>query len=362
LEKGVYSVIITDAGGCKIERQFVINEPQALDLSSTVTDALDCDDPNTGSISVTPFGGTPPYTYTWSNGARSQNLTGIAPGSYSLELVDAMGCRILRQFTVIRPKALEVAVTRTTERICNPRGLKSNFKVAVTGGVAPYTVTWNRGTQTNAGLTMDTQELGVFIVTVTDARGCIQTKRMEVIETDPLIPEFDYKSASFDFSFENLVNFEVQFNNESIGKYKEVSWDFGDGGSSLEWEPKHKYAKAGIYLIELKLRDLDGCVVSITKEIRITDHYIEFPNIFTPNDDSVNDHFYPKFIYIKDIHVLIMNKWGEMVFESKDLESKGWDGKYNGDKAVIGNYVCKVRYTTLDGRVIERSSVFYLGR
>jgi gliding motility-associated-like protein len=130
----------------------------------------------------------------------------------------------------------------------------------------------------------------------------------------------------------------------------------------LEWEPKHKYAKAGTYLIELKLRDLDGCVVSITKEIRITDHYIEFPNIFTPNDDSVNDHFYPKFIYIKDIHVLIMNKWGEMVFESKDMESKGWDGKYNGDKAVIGNYVCKVRYTTLDGRVIERSSVFYLGR
>jgi len=362
LEKGVYSVIITDAGGCKIERQFVINEPQALDLSSTVTDALDCDDPNTGSISVTPFGGTPPYTYTWSNGARSQNLTGIAPGSYSLELVDAMGCRILRQFTVIRPKALEVAVTRTTERICNPRGLKSNFKVAVTGGIAPYTVTWNRGTQTNGGLTMDTQELGVFIVTVTDARGCIQTKRMEVIETDPLIPEFDYTSASFDFSYENLVNFDVQFNNSSIGKYKEVSWDFGDGDTSLEWEPVHQYAKAGTYLVELKLRDLDGCVVSFTKEIRITDYYLEFPNVFTPNDDSVNDHFYPKYIYIKDIHVLIMNKWGELLFESKDLESKGWDGKYRGEKAPIGNYVCKVRYTTLDGRVIDRSSVFYLGR
>ena len=362
LEKGVYSVVITDAGGCNIERQFVINEPQALDLSSTVTDALDCNDPNTGSISVTPFGGTPPYTYTWSNGARSQNLTGIAPGSYSLELIDAMGCRILRQFTVIRPKALEVAVTRTTERICNPRALKSNFKVAVTGGIAPYTVTWNRGTQTNAGLTMDTQELGVFIVTVTDAGGCIQTKRMEVIETDPLIPEFDYNSASFDFSYENLVNFDVQFNNSSIGKYKEVSWDFGDGGSSLEWEPKHKYAKAGTYLVELKLRDLDGCVVNFTKEITITDYYLEFPNVFTPNDDSVNDHFYPKYIYIKDIHVLIMNKWGELLFESKDLESKGWDGKFNGGKAPIGNYVCKVRYTTLDGRVFDRSSVFYLGR
>jgi hypothetical protein len=57
-----------------------------------------------------------------------------------------------------------------------------------------------------------------------------------------------------------------------------------------------------------------------------------------------------------------MNKWGELLFESKDLEAKGWDGKYNGDKAPIGNYVCKVRYTTLDGRVIDQSSVFYLGR
>ena len=61
LDKGVYSVVITDAGGCKIERQFVINEPQPLDLSATVTDALDCVDPNSGSINITPFGGTPPY-------------------------------------------------------------------------------------------------------------------------------------------------------------------------------------------------------------------------------------------------------------------------------------------------------------
>ena len=42
--------------------------------------------------------------------------------------------------------------------------------------------------------------------------------------------------------------------------------------------------------------------------------------------------------------------------------SKGWDGLYKGELAPIGNYVCKVRYTTLDGRVIDQSSAFYLGR
>jgi gliding motility-associated-like protein len=362
LGKGVYSVVITDAGGCIIKRDFVINEPQPLDLSATVNDALDCVDPNSGSILVTPFGGTAPYTFNWSNGAKTQNLVGIAPGSYSLELVDAMGCRILRQFTVIRPLPLEVTVARTTERVCNPRGLKSNFKVAVTGGIAPYTVTWNRGTQTNAGLTMDTQELGVFIVTVTDARGCIQTKRMEVIETDPLVPEFDYESASFDFSYENLVNFEVKFTNTSVGKYKEVMWEFGDGTVSSEWEPTHKYAKPGTYTITLKLKDVDGCVVNFKREIVITDFFFEIPNVFTPNDDGINDHFYPKFLYIKDIHFMVMNKWGELLFESKDLKSKGWDGKYKGGDATVGNYVFRVRYTTLDGRIFDHSAVFYLGK
>ena len=362
LDKGVYSVVITDAGGCKIERQFVINEPQPLDLSATVTDALDCVDPNSGSINITPFGGTPPYTYNWSNGSKTQNLSAISPGSYSLELLDKNGCRILKQFTVIRPIPLEVNVAQTTERVCNPRGLKSNFKVTVKGGIAPYTVTWNRGTATNGGLVMDTQELGVFIVTVKDARGCIQTKRMEVIETDPLIPEFDYKSASYDLTFENLVNFEVQFKNLSVGKYKEASWDFGDGGSSLDKDPKKKYAKAGTYIVQLKLKDLDGCVVTYSKEIVITDYYLQFPNVFTPNDDSVNDFFYPKFIFIQDIHVTIINKWGELVYESKDLDALGWDGLHNGERATIGNYICRVRHTTLDGRKIDQSAVFYLGR
>ena len=362
LDKGIYTVTITDTGGCTIEKQFVITEPQELDLSASVTDALDCADQNTGSISVNPFGGTPPYTYTWSNGSKTQNLAAIGPGSYSLEVMDAKGCRLMRQFTINHPLPLEVSVAQTTVRVCEPRGLKSNFKVTVTGGIAPYTVTWNRGTQTNAGLVMDTQELGVFVVTVKDARGCLQIKRIEVVETDPLVASFDYKSASFDLSKENLVNFEVQFKNLSVGKYKEASWDFRDGGASTEKDPTHKYSKPGTYTVQLKLKDLTDCIVTFSKEIVITDYYLKLPTAFTPNQDGVNDYFYPKFLHISAIQVTIMNKWGESVYESKDLDAKGWDGLYKGEKAPIGNYVCKVRHTTLDGRILDQTSVFYLYR
>jgi large repetitive protein len=362
LPKGIYSVLITDAEGCVIQKEFVINEPQPLDLLGNVTDALNCDNPNSGSISIIPSGGTPPYIFNWSNGERSQNISGLAAGSYSLELIDAMGCKIIRQFTVIQPKALEMNVSRTTERICNPRGLKSNFNLSISGGIAPYSTNWSRGTITNDGLTMETQELGIFTVTITDSRGCSLTQRFEVVEKDPLIPDFEFSSESYDLHYENLANFNVQFTNSSIGKYKELIWEFGDGSISLDDSPQHRYSKAGTYTVTLKLKDLEGCVVMKTKIITITDFFLEIPNVFTPNNDGVNDFFIPRFKFIKDIHFLIMNKWGELIFEAKDLESFGWDGKYKGANSSVGNYVYKIRFTTLDGRVFERSNVFYLGR
>jgi gliding motility-associated-like protein len=277
-------------------------------------------------------------------------------------LIDANGCSIIRQFTILRPEALKLNVSRTTERICDPRGLKSNFEVAVSGGIAPYSLQWNRGNATNGGASMVTEELGVFILTVEDARGCMQSQSFQVLEEDPLVPDFEFESSSFEFSYENLVNFDVQFFNNSEGIYKEIVWEFGDGTSSSQWEPVHRYAKPGAYQIRLKLKDLDGCVVEITKQIVVTDYFFEVPNVFTPNGDGVNDYFFPKFLYIKDIHVMVMNKWGELIYESKDLESKGWDGNLEGKPATIGNYAYRIQFTTLDGRVIDRSAVFLLAR
>ena len=94
----------------------------------------------------------------------------------------------------------------------------------------------------------------------------------------------------------------------------------------------------------------------------MTDFFLEIPNVFTANGDGVNDYFYPKFLYINEIHVMIMNKWGELIFESTDLDSQGWDGIYKEKEAPVGNYVCRVSFTTLDGRVFDRSTIILLAR
>jgi large repetitive protein len=362
LSAGIYRATITDGKGCVIRKDFAINEPALLTLDGKVTDALDCDTPLSGSIETQVVGGTAPYKYQWSNGQISPNLDFVGPGNYSLVVTDARGCTVLKQFTIQRPLPVEIFSTQSSKRICNPRGLETTFNLVLSNGIPPYSVTWSRGTQTPDGLMMVTEELGLFTATVTDSRGCVFIKNFNVIETDPLESDFDYLSASMAEHQENLVGFDVNFEELIVGKYKEVQWEFGDGSISGDLNPVHKYKKAGEYTVVLKVKGLDGCIVKTEKKIIITDYFLRIPNVFTPDGDGINDYFFPKYIHIAKIKLLIMNKWGELIYASENLDDQGWDGLVNGQEAPEGNYVYKMTYSTLDGREFTESSTFLLAR
>jgi gliding motility-associated-like protein len=362
LSSGVYRATITDAKGCIIRKDFAINEPFPLAIAGQVTDALDCDSPLSGSITSQVSGGTAPYTYLWNIGESTPSISSAGPGNYSVQVTDSRGCTILKQFTIQRPLPLEIFGTQSSVRICNPRGLESTFNLVLSNGLPPYQVSWSRGTQTNDGLMMVTNELGLFTATVTDSRGCVFTKTFTVTEKDPIVPDFNFLSSSAGEYRENLVNFEVNFQEFIQGNYKEVQWEFGDGSASNVLNPTHKYKKAGKYTITLKVKGDDRCIVSAEKEIIITDFFLEIPNVFTPNGDGINDYYFPKFIHIHKINLLVMNIWGELIYASENLDDQGWDGMSKGEKAPAGNYVYKITYTTLDGREFTESSTFLLAR
>src|SRR5690606_15827838 len=82
LAPGIYSVTITDGTPCVIQRTFTIYNILPLQLSANVTNALDCDDTNSGAINLLIVGGTPPYNVVWSNGANSEDLDNIPPNTY----------------------------------------------------------------------------------------------------------------------------------------------------------------------------------------------------------------------------------------------------------------------------------------
>ncbi|WP_339877175.1 PKD domain-containing protein [uncultured Algoriphagus sp.] len=359
LPPGLYGVTIKDQTDCEIRSEFNIVEPALLDLESKVTNALECDNPQSGEILLGISGGTPPYTIEWSNGATGQNLTQITAGQYAVAITDASGCKINRVFEVIRPPVLAITAFQSTNAQCEPRVIENKVNITISGGVAPYSISWSGGDISADQRTMTTIEPGYYEVSVVDGKGCETVQSFEIENTET-IAEADIESAAFDQYNAYLVNFEIQFWNRSFGQILTYHWDFGDGSESFDENPKHTYESEGDYEIVLTVTDVFGCTVEVRKEISVIDYYLVVPNIFTPNGDGINDYFFPKFVGIESLEFWVLNKWGETIFYTSDLNTQGWDGKLNDEAATPGNYVYKLRIKTPDGRTQTMTDLFML--
>jgi large repetitive protein len=195
LAAGTYTVIVNDAngstGGCTATATVTIIEPLApLTVTTTQVDVL-CFDGTTGSIDLTPAGGTAPYTYSWSNGATTEDLSGLAAGTYTVIVNDANGstggCTATTTVTIIEPLA-PLTVTTTQVNVVCFGGTTGSIDLTPAGGTAPYTYSWSNGVTTEdlSGLAA-----GTYTVIVNDANGstggCTATTTVTIIEPLPLV-------------------------------------------------------------------------------------------------------------------------------------------------------------------------------
>ncbi|MRX67633.1 T9SS type B sorting domain-containing protein [Flavobacterium resistens] len=182
LNSGSHSCLITDSNGCKISKTFLINTTNTLIAATSKNDIL-CNGTNTGSASVVPSGAPGPFTYVWApTGGSSNTASNLAAGNYSVTIISANGCSIVKNFTITEPSALTVTPSQTN-LLCNGVNTGS-ASVSVSGGTGSYTYAWAPSGGTSA--TATGLSAGTYTVTVTDANSCTATQSFTITEPNVL--------------------------------------------------------------------------------------------------------------------------------------------------------------------------------
>lgn len=162
---GNYSFKVTDANGCI--RTGTANVPPVNVINANITSSNTSCTQNNGSISVSPSGGTTPYTYSWSNSATTPSINNLAAGSYSVTITDNVGCSITKSKYIAVNSPVNIGFnTSPTSCIYSSNGTAT---ATPWGGTPPYSYLWNTSATTPA---INSLATGRYGVTVTDANGC----------------------------------------------------------------------------------------------------------------------------------------------------------------------------------------------
>jgi hypothetical protein len=197
LTAGTYTVTVTDVNGCSTTSTFTLTQPAVLEKTdfSSPTFAcgynISCNGGNNGSINLTATGGADcvAYTYLWSDGATTEDRTGLTAGFYSVTVTDANGCSFTDGITLTEPAALTLSISSPV-KVCGYNiscngGTDGIVMMTVAGGASctAYTYNWSNGATTED---LTNVAAGTYTVTVTDANGCVATGSITLTQPAPL--------------------------------------------------------------------------------------------------------------------------------------------------------------------------------
>lgn len=256
LSEGKYAINIQDANGIVlgeynthtvtkvIDVVYELKEPAKLTLILQKTDAT-CRG-NDGKITAIPAGGTPPYTYLWSNGATTASIEDLLPMPYTVEIKDEAGCIVQGSTVVMQPNSLTVTGTITPLRCHNASN--AAIALAVQGGTAPYQYLWNTGATTS---NISNLPSGEYKVKITDAQGCAYFKTF-IIENPPKF-EIDLGENR------TLCNGQTLTLNIAINDPQATYLWTGDNGFSSN-TPQVTLSEKGTYTATVTTKD--GCIAT----------------------------------------------------------------------------------------------------
>lgn len=208
---GNYTCVVTDALGCtdSVSMNVLLTD---FDVNVSSNNLL-CNGTNTGSVAVSVFGGSSPYSYDWTNSTSSSStLAGLSGGTYECIVMDADGCIDTVSAIVTEPSALTVSFLTTDE----VSGNDGAIDLTVNGGTAPYLYTWSNGSNNEDITNLAGDD---YIFTINDANGCSYT---DTVTVESSVGISDYASNLNWSVFPNPGHELVTITGEEIGNIEVI--------------------------------------------------------------------------------------------------------------------------------------------
>lgn len=311
-------------------------------------------------IYATTTGNTGPVTYAWNNGLGTGPGTFIVsptnPITYIVTVTSSFcGNSVVDSIHIAFNPPPTINFTMNSTTACAPGALQffdNSISGNPTDAISYWSWNFGDGGTSNFQDPIHTYSVaGTYSVTltaITDA-GCTNNNLTAPI-TVTVHPApnavFTTNGTLFNIPFDI-----TQCSTPTDNNIASYSWNFGDGGTSVLSDPSHLYTSLGTFNIQLIVTNGFGCKDTANVSVEtVTD--IKVPTAFTPNENGpsggmydinslTNDIFFPYSAGVKDYTLSIFNRWGELIFETKDFK-QGWDGYYRGKLCPQAMYVWKI--------------------
>lgn len=156
---------------------------------ATSSTNIPCYGQTNGSIDLEVTGGIPPFTYQWSNGATTEDISNLAPGSYRCTITGQFGYQAITNNVNISQPTSSLSGSTSGIAAENCEGGNGRATITGAGGTAPYTYLWSNG---STGSNLQYATSGDYTCTITDAHGCTFQQSATVPRVEPPRATADY--------------------------------------------------------------------------------------------------------------------------------------------------------------------------
>jgi gliding motility-associated-like protein len=331
----LYTVEASIAGDCPTRDEVLVT------VSAAVRAGIDADTTRIcrgETVQLSGSGGLGNATFSWSPatglsdaGAKNPLASPDTTTTYTLVVAEGV-CDDTASITIVVNKTPAASYFASQAAGC--AGLEVSFLENSPGAVA-YRWDFGDGSAVNneANPSYTYTEAGTYPVTLTvvGEGGCESSiTSTTVVTTDGAFA--DYSADPGPGSRQPLPGAEVRFTSLAAGAVSWF-WDFGDGKTSAESNPVHRYSEAGDYSVTLTVTDGNGCVSSVSYgSFSVYAPELLIPNVVTPNGDGVNDAFEVLYTGKERFFLKVFDRWGTEYFSTGN-PNQGWTGQNSGGAA-----------------------------